>query len=65
MQLLRVMPGRTVPPEISGVTIFAVYLEHDVHRADFFYVFHLDAVEPEDLGEALLLASSPARMEAA
>src|SRR5699024_1772172 len=33
----------------------AVYLEHDVHGADFFYVLHVHAVEPEHLGEALLL----------
>ena len=26
------------------------------HRADLFYVLHLHAVEPEDLGEALLLS---------
>ena len=33
----------------------AVYLEHDVHRADFLYVLHVHAVEPEHLGKALLL----------
>ena len=58
------MPSSTEPFR-SGVRIFAVHLEHDVHSAYFLNIFAVDAVQPQDLGNPSARRGCPPGREAA
>ena len=65
MQLLRVMPGRTVPPEMSGVTILPSILNMTFIAPTSSMYFISTPSSQRTWEKPFFSASSPARMEAA